>query len=1012
MIYRFGDCELDDRRYELRRGGVPCHLEPQVLEVLAYLVRHRDRVVPRTELLDEIWGSRFVTDSALASRVKAARRAVGDNGREQAVIRTVHGRGYQFLAPVQEQAPPPEAGAGPAADTGAARPAGPVAAAAAGTGAAPPVDTGAAAAAGMRAGGAVPVGREVELQRLEGLYGLAEQGRPQVVFVTGEPGIGKSTLVEAFAGEVERRAGRVARGQCLEQRGAPEPYLPVFDALGRVCRDDREALALLSHLAPTWLVQLPALVEPGDRADLEHRALGGTTERMLREAAEVLEAVASDRPLVLVLEDLHWADPSTLDLLAWLARRGRPARLLVVGTYRPADALAGGAPIGDLGAELRLRGLATELRLGELGAEAVAAVLGRGLPGADVPEELARLVHRRTDGVPLFVVQLLQAWTDTGTLRPAGGRWELAPGPDGDGQQVPDDLRRLLELQLERLDAGDLAMLETAAVSGVEFAAATAASAGAGTAWTAATAGAGTASTAGAAGAVEAVEARCAALARSGRFLRAAGPVAWPDGTVSAGFRFAHDLHRTVLYDRIPAGRRARLHVAVADRLERGYGPAAGTHAAELAGHLVAGHDHARAVPYLQAAAMQALGRSAPREAIQHLEALLDALPHLPDGPERDEAELLAQMTLGPALVATRGFASPEVEAAYTRAHELSVVLDRPHELALVLHGLAAVAEFRARYHRSEALLTRILELGISELALEAHELLACSTFHQGAAGRALGYAERGLAIYDEAADHTYLAPYGEHPAVACHDWAALALWFLGRPDSALDHAEQARALATAHPYSLASAEVQLAYLYQYRGEAGSTLRWAEQALATASEHGFPIRAAQAAILGGWALAVSGAGRAGTEQLRAGRAGYLATGAELDHPYYLALLAEALATTSGPAEGLAVVEEAIRMVGTERPFYYLPELHRIRGDLLAQDGRAGQAAEAYARAVELAASHGARSAELRAALHRCRLQDRSPPAAERARLRHLYDQFEEGFGTPDLLAARALLDDG
>jgi DNA-binding winged helix-turn-helix (wHTH) protein/energy-coupling factor transporter ATP-binding protein EcfA2 len=478
MIYRFGDCELDDRRYELRRGGVPRHLEPQVLEVLAYLVRHRDRVVPRTELLDEIWGSRFVTDSALASRVKAARRAVGDNGREQAVIRTVHGRGYQFLAPVQEQVPEqvpsPEAGAGPAADTGTAPPAGTE-----------------ATAGGTQAPWVVPIGREVELRRLVQLYGLAEQGRPQVVFVTGEPGIGKSTLVEAFAGEVERRlAGRVARGQCLEQRGAPEPYLPVFDALGRLCRDDGEALALLSRLAPTWLVQMPALVEPRDRADLERRALGGTTERMLREAAEALEAVASDRPLVLVLEDLHWADPSTVDLLAWLARRGTPARLLVAGTYRPADALAGGAPIGDLGAELRLRGLATELRLGELGAEAVAAVLGRGLPGADVPEDLARLVHRRTDGVPLFVVQLLQAWTDTGALRPAAGQWELAPGPDGDGREVPDDLRRLLELQLERLDADDLAMVETAAVSGVEFAAATAASAGAGT--------------------VEAVEGRCA----------------------------------------------------------------------------------------------------------------------------------------------------------------------------------------------------------------------------------------------------------------------------------------------------------------------------------------------------------------------------------------------------------------------------------------------------------------------------------------------------------------------
>ena len=755
-------------------------------------------------------------------------------------------------------------------------------------------------------------------------------------------------------------------------------------------------MALLSRVAPTWLAQMPALVEPADRADLEQRALGGTRERMLREAAEVLEAAGSDRPLVLVLEDLHWADPSTVDLLEWLARRDTPARLLVLGTYRPADALAGGAPIGDAGAELRLRGLAHELRLGELGPQAVAAVLGRGLPGADVPEELARLVHRRTDGVPLFVVQLAQAWTDAGVLRPASGRWELAPRPPGDDPEVPDDLRRLLELQLERLDAADLAMLEAAAVGGVEFAAATVAADGPGT--------------------VDAAEERCAALARHGRFLRPTGTVDWSDGTVSSGFRFAHDLHRTVLYDRIPAGRRARLHAAVAGRLERAYGPAAAAHAAELATHFLEGRDHPRAVGYLQAAAAQALGRSAPREAIQHLEALLEALPRLPDGPERDQAELAAQLSLGPALITTRGFASPEVEAAFTRAHELCVALDRPRELRLALHGLAAVAEFRGRYHRSEALLTRILGLGVGELAVEAHELLACSTFHQGAAARAVGYAERGLALFDEGGDHTvdptYLAPYGEHPAVCCHYWAALALWFLGRPDSALAHGEQARALAAAHPYSLASAEVQLAYLHQYRGEPSETLRWAGRALGTATEHGFPIRGAQAAILGGWARAVTGIGDDGVDQLRAGLAGYLATGAELDHPYYLGLLGEALAaTTAGPAEGLAVVDEAIELVGTARPFYYLPELHRLRGDLLGWDRRpATQAAEAYGRAMEIAAGYGTRSAELRAAIRMCRLPGGSTPAGARATLRRLYDQFDEGFGTPDLLAARALLD--
>jgi DNA-binding winged helix-turn-helix (wHTH) protein/tetratricopeptide (TPR) repeat protein len=962
MRYRFGDCELDDRRYELRRDGVLCHLEPQVFEVLVYLVRNRDRVVTRSELLDEIWGSRFVTDSALASRVKAARRAVGDNGREQRMIRTVHGRGYRFLAPVREEDQDAVGGPAPA----------------------PPVPAPAA--------GPSPVGRAAELERLAALHDLAARGRRQVVFVTGEAGIGKTTLVEAFAESFGRdRAGLVARGQCLEHRGTPEPYLPVFDALTGLCRQDGPGiLALLSALAPTWLVQMPGLVGADDRELLERRALGGTRERMLREAAQALEAIGSDRPLMLLLEDLHWADPSTVDLIGWLATRDTTARLLLVGTYRPADALAASHPIGEAGADLRLRGRVHELRLGELDPPAVLEVLQRRLPGAEVPEELARSVHRRTDGVPLFVTQLTQAWSDTGVLRRAGGSWELVRGPGGDDPAFPDDLHRLIELQLERLDAADLAVLEAAAVTGVEFAAAAAA--------------------AGVSGTVEEVEGRCAALARHHRFLRATGPLEWPDGTVSAGFGFAHDLHRTVLYDRIPAGRRARMHAAVAARLERAYGPAS-ANVAELANQFLLGRDDRKAVHHLQSAAEQALRRSAYREAIQHLDALLGAVERLPEGADRDQAELLAQMTLGPALIATRGFASPEVEAAYARARQLCLALDRPYELSLVLHGLAAVNEMRGRYHRSQELLEELLRIGGAGVVVEAHELLACSTFHQGAVVRSIGHAEQGLALYEAGRDIWYLAPYGEHPAVSCHDWAALARWFLGRPDGALAHAEQALAMAREYPYSLASAEVQLAYLHQYRGEPEPTLRWARQAAATATEHGFPIRAAQAAILGGWALAATGAAEDGAAQLRAGLAAYLGTGAELDHPYYLGLLGDALGSAGRAAEALAVVEEAIAMVGRTRPFYYLPELHRLRGDLLARDGRRGaEAADAYRLAIEIAAGHGTRAPQLRAAVRLCRLPSPSRPGDARALLQRLYDQFEEGFDTPDLREAGALLD--
>jgi hypothetical protein len=299
-----------------------------------------------------------VSESALTSRLKAARRAVGDSGREQRVIGTVHGRGYRFLAPIRETGPAPVGAVDQRerAVSGSAT---------------LPLRGAEPREAGFEAAPA-PVGREAELARLVELWGSAERGRRQVVFVTDEAGIGKTTLVEGFAAAT---ADRVARGQCLEQRGAPEPYLPVFDALDRLCRDDAEALGWLCRLAPTWLAQMPALVGEADREDLERRALGGTQLRMLREAAEALEAIGAERPLALVLEDLHWADPSTVDLLDWLARRDTPARLLLVGTYRPADALAGGAPIAGVTAELRLHA-------------AVAQRLERAY-GPDAPERAA-----------------------------------------------------------------------------------------------------------------------------------------------------------------------------------------------------------------------------------------------------------------------------------------------------------------------------------------------------------------------------------------------------------------------------------------------------------------------------------------------------------------------------------------------------------------------------------------------------------------------------------------------
>ena len=918
MIYAFGDCELDDQRFELRRAGEACHLEPQVLGVLLHLIRHRDRVVPKTELLDEVWGNRFVTDSALTSRLKTARRAIGDTGREQRVIRTVHGRGYRFVAPVEQRttvAPPP-----------------------------------------------APVGRAWELERLTGLLDRAVAGERRVVFVTGEPGIGKTTVVDAFLASA-RPGVMVARGQCIEHRGTPEPYLPVFDALARLIKEDEAAVvALLTRFAPSWLAQMPAVADPDELASLQRRALGATRERMLREVAGALEAAG---PLVLVLEDLHWADPSTVDLVEWLARRDTPARLLVVGTYRPADAAA--HPIGGTGAELRLRGLATELALAQLGPDDVRTLLERRLDSAELPGELGGLVHRRTDGVPLFAAQLTEAWIDDGVLAHRDGGWRLTE----QDPPFPAGLRRLVELQLERLGPADLAILEAAAVAGAEPA---------------------TRTVAAAAGATEdEAEERCATLARHGRFLRAGDPVRWPDGTVSAGFGFLHDLYRDVLYDRVPAGRRARMHAAVAADLEAALGPDSRERVAELAAHLLHGRDDAKAVRYLQLAAEQALARSANQEAAEHLGNLLRVLERLPAGAERDQAEAAARLWLGPCLIATHGFAAAEVEDTYTRAVELCGRLGTPPLLPFALHGLAAVHEFRGRYHESEPLLERIHQLGDTGLVAEADELLACTTFHQGAFATSIAHAGNGLARHEREEDYgLYLAPFGEHSLVACHGWAARAEWFAGRPGRALDHADRGVEIAARHPYSLSAAMMQRAFLQQHIGDRAATLRCADETLEVAAEHGFPFRGAQATIVRGWALGDAG-------ELRAGLTAYRATGAEMEVPYYLGMLAEIL----GGDEGLAVVDEALAASGTW-PFFFQAELHRIRGDLLRDPA---DAAGAYRAALAIATGQRAPSLVLRTTIRLCRA---GAPGA-RDDLRAALGPVEGGSGTPDVIEARALL---
>ena len=949
MIHVFGDCELDTDRYELRRAGTRCPVQPQVFDVLAYLAANPDRVVTREELLAQVWGHSYVSEATLSSRIMAARKAIGDDGRAQAMIRTVRGRGYRFVAPAYV---------------------------------AHPVAPGGDAHARV----APLVGRDAERAELDRVLGEALDGQRRLVLVTGEAGIGKTALVEAFAAGAADRV-EVLTGRCVEQQGPAEAYMPVLEALGGLDGTGpgrARMIRVLVERAPTWLLQMPWLADARALEEARARSVGAGAERMLREMVQALEALSVQRPLLLVLDDLQWSDEATVTLLTHLARGPEPARLMVAGTSRPA---AGHALEGML-RELRPRGRCAEIVLPLLSRDAVAEYLAWRRPGLGALAGLASEVHRRTDGNPLFIECLVNSLSDEEGQEVAAG---------GLGSAVPETLRDLIEQEITALDVEDLTMVEAASVVGRSFSAAAVA--------------------AGAGAPVDEVERRCADLARRRRFLRRGGEAEWPDGTVAASFSFIHDVHRQVLYDRLPAGRRVGLHRAIGDRLEAGYADRAAGHAAELAGHHIRGRQPAPAVRYLELSARQAIARGAPAEAVRDLRAALGLLESAA-GIADAASELALQVALGGALVASEGYGSPAAESALRRAVELAPAREDDPSAAVLLHALAGLHEYRGNYRLSEQLAGEAIRAasacGAGPRLLEAHEMMACSLFHQGRHRAALEQAEQALSLQEAGFEHRLVALHGEDPVVSSHDWAGLTLWCMGHPDPALERIRTAVEIASApgRLHSLANAHVHAARLRQMRAEPQEAAHHAELALTLADEHGFAYHRAVARILLGWARAVSGAAEEGLALLRDGLDAHRATGALMDRPYFLGLLAEALGAANRPADGLRTVAEALGMLDGGRTFFYEPELHRLRGCLMLREPQ-GDPAEALAslrRAVELARRQDAHALELRAALALARLR----PAGEEARsaLEAACSRFDGDESSLELAEARSLLPEG
>jgi predicted ATPase len=563
---------------------------------------------------------------------------------------------------------------------------------------------------------------------------------------------------------------------------------------------------------------------------------------------------------------------------------------------------------------------------------------------------------------------------------------------------MPENLRWLIERQFEQLAPEEQVLLEAASVAGKEFAVAAVA--------------------AGIDRSIDEVETWCAYLARRGRFVRACGTDAWPDGTVATHYAFQHDLYRETVYARVPTGQRVRWHRQIGGRLEAGYGARAQDMAVELATHFVQGRDTARAVQYLHAAGEQAVHRSAPQEAIVHFTSALELLPTLPATPERTQQELHVHMALGPALMTTKGYADPAVVQTYSRARALCQQVGETPQLFPALWGLWAFYHNRAEYQAARELGDQLLSVAQSThdpaFPLVALQALGVTLFYLGEFALAQECLEKGVALYDPQKHCTLAYHYGIDPGVVSLTYMAWLLCLQGTSDQALQRSHEALSLARAlsQPFSLAWATNWAAALRQFRREIPVVGEQANAAVTISTEHGFSLLLARAMLLQGWALAAQGDGIQGIAQIRQALATQHATGAELARTYWLYLLAEAYGKVGQAEEGLRSLAEAMASVHKTGERICEVELYRLKGELLLMQFIPDelQADTCFQHALAIARRQQTKALELRTAMGLSRMWLRQGKrAAAWQLLADIYGWFTEGFDTADLQEARVLL---
>jgi len=949
-IIRFGNFELDRVAFQLRHNGAIVSIEPIPLDLLFLLVENPGRLLTRDEIYRRIWGKTVFVNSenAINTAIRKVRRALNDDARKPQLVIRVSGKGYRFAGRLEG------ANRRPALVTSSSK----------------------------------LVGRERPMAELRAALAETMSGQGRFALVSGEPGIGKSRICRELAADAEKNGMEVVIGHCIEQEAvAYLPFVEILegyidraqnpDDLRRVMGEEGPELGRLLPKLRHILPELPPLELGAEQA----------RRHLFNSFCEFVARRCREQPMLLILEDLHAADDSTLALISHLSQRYPSLPLMVVGTYRSSRADLNPSLTRALESLVRAR-RASETRLEGLDRGGVALML-QALSCQTAPVEMAREFHDRTDGNPFFVEELFRHLEEENRLYDAAGQIQVEM-TTGD-TEVPPNVGLVVERRLGRLREATNHILSVAAVIGRSFS-------------------------------CELLEAASRVPAES--LLdhldeaERVGLIRSASGSGEARTEFSHELTRGAILSRLSGARRQRLHLEVAAAIERIYSDSLEDHYAALAQHYAT--DTPKAARYFYLAGQQAMQRSAHAEAVRLLTSSLDLLKRLPETEERERQELALRVALGASLSAVRGLAAPEVEHTYSRAVQLARALGHPENLFFAQHCLAVSCFMRARMQTAQEVAKQLVDLaqasGDPVQLFLAHGLMGSSSFRLGELTLGHWHLEQAIARHDPQVDRTATSIFGYHPIVPFLSYSAQTLWCMGYPARALDKMRSAETLARQFGQldTLLVAAHSAAWFHILRREAPIVLERSEAAIALAKEHGSPYLAAQSSIMRGWALVHLGRELEGIAELEAGLAARRATGADYAPAQFLSWIAEAYGKTGQPTRGLALLEEALATVDRAGDPVFEAKLHRLKGELLLiQDpSNSAEAASCFQIAIEKCMRQGAKSLELRAKMSLARQLGKCRRAEEaRALLSEIYVWFTEGFDTLDLKDAKGLLDE-